>query len=91
MSEGIEKKCINIEKKPINITHSYSISIYRWYGALAPPLIFIYSYYSPPSISQPVVAAPPHQSVICSRSCLINHDTPPALLQSTTVVYHTSS
>jgi hypothetical protein len=28
MSEGIEKKCINIEKKSINITHSYSISIY---------------------------------------------------------------
>ena len=28
MSEGIEKKCINIEKKSINKTHSYSISIY---------------------------------------------------------------
>ena len=26
MSEGIEKKCINIEKKSINKTHSYSIS-----------------------------------------------------------------
>ena len=27
-TEGIEKKCINIEKKSINKTHSYSISIY---------------------------------------------------------------
>ena len=27
MSEGIEKKCINIEKKSIDKTHSYSISI----------------------------------------------------------------
>jgi hypothetical protein len=55
MSEGIEKKCINIEKKSINKIHSYSISIYIDGMGHSPPPLFFYI---------PTTATPPQSSIV---------------------------
>ena len=74
MSEGIEKKCTNIEKKSINKAHSYSIAkyIYRWYGALAPPLYFYSTFLlEPPLLPESCIVTTTHESgVIVSQGLL---------------------